>query len=343
MRFTLLTLFVLALLKAGLFSQEAKHIKIHAIDETGIPVANAKAEIAFVLGSDADDHVGLTDVNGIFSAHGNPLVGVYLEVSKGGYYTAHLDNTRSDPLPPGNNVEITFTLPHVLRPTGLYANFSYDAVRGHALRIPVQNEWIGYDFEVSDWVAPYGKGKTTDIRFRFSNAFRGYSDYIKNLDDAMAQAKRAYAARHEEWTEEKFKITAGKWDAILEISFPDEQEGIREETDQFLAYSQLKMPHEAPVDGYQPTWRYSINSYSPTTLRDNAGFFLRTRVKVDKSGKIVSANYAKIMGDFHFSPANGGIRFQYYFNPVPNDRNLEFDPKKNLFSAGFPGANVNDP
>jgi hypothetical protein len=35
--------------------------------------------------------------------------------------------------------------------------------------------------------------------------------------------------------------------------------------------------------------------------------------------------------------------FTYYFNPVPNDRNLEFDLKKNLFPASFPGANVNDP
>lgn len=28
---------------------------------------------------------------------------------------------------------------------------------------------------------------------------------------------------------------------------------------------------------------------------------------------------------------------------TPNDRNLDFDPKKNLFPASFPNANVNDP
>jgi len=37
------------------------------------------------------------------------------------------------------------------------------------------------------------------------------------------------------------------------------------------------------------------------------------------------------------------LLFTYYFNPVPNDPNLEFNPKKNLFPANFPGANVNDP
>jgi hypothetical protein len=37
------------------------------------------------------------------------------------------------------------------------------------------------------------------------------------------------------------------------------------------------------------------------------------------------------------------MSFSYYFNPVPNDRNLEFDPKKNLFPKDKPGANVYDP
>ncbi len=105
----------------------------------------------------------------------------------------------------------------------------------------------------------------------------------------------------------------------------------------------MKLPHEAPVDGYQPTWHYTANTYSPTTLRDNVGFFLRTRVKLDENGNIISANYAKVIGDFRFSPANGAMQFLYYFNPVPNDRNLEFDPKRNLFPANFPGANVSDP
>ena len=48
------------------------------------------------------------------------------------------------------------------------------------------------------------------------------------------------------------------------------------------------------------------------------------------------------MGDIHCA-AIGVLRFTYYYNPKANDRNLEFDPKKNLFSANFPGANVNDP
>jgi hypothetical protein len=340
MKITLTCLVISGFFTGTLIGQ---NVRLHIIDETGAPVENARATISYVLGSTSDDHIGLTDHDGFYSAQGQALVGIYLEASKEGYYSARFDSSRSDRLPPGPNIEKLLVLPHVVKPIALYANYSYDPVRGHSLKIPSRNKWIGYDFETSDWVQPYGKGIVTDIQFRFHNSFLGYDDHIKDLNETIASSKRAYAARHEEWTEEEFKVRAGKWDGVLEISFPSEQEGLREEKDRFLSYSKLKLPREAPADEYQPTWRYSINSYSPTTLRDNVGFFIRTRVKLDKNGNIVSANFAKILGDFHFSPANGGIRFLYYFNPVPNDRNLEFDPKRNLFPTKFPGANVGDP
>jgi hypothetical protein len=28
------------------------------------------------------------------------------------------------------------------------------------------------------------------------------------------------------------------------------------------------------------------------------------------------------------------VSFTYYFNPTPNDRNIEFDPEQNLFEWG---------
>jgi hypothetical protein len=37
------------------------------------------------------------------------------------------------------------------------------------------------------------------------------------------------------------------------------------------------------------------------------------------------------------------IEILYYFNPAPNDRNLEFDRDKNLFPEDKPGAKVYDP
>jgi hypothetical protein len=56
-----------------------------------------------------------------------------------------------------------------------------------------------------------------------------------------------------------------------------------------------------------------------------------------------NANYAKFIGRMNARASTGQIEFFYYFNPTPNDRNLEFDPKGNLFPKDKPGANVYDP
>ena len=37
------------------------------------------------------------------------------------------------------------------------------------------------------------------------------------------------------------------------------------------------------------------------------------------------------------------LRFTYYLNPTPNDRNMEFDPKRNLFQNLKSTEQVNMP
>lgn len=321
-------LFCLISFLSSVFGYEAK---MRVVDDTGLPVQGANVAIEFVAPRQDQSitHRGVTEGDGIFSAQGRSLLEVYMEAKKSGRYEARVYG-----LSPKKDNDQSIVLPRIMNPAPLYA------IRANP-KVPAQNEWLGYDFEAADWVMPHGKGKVSDIRFKFRNEFKGYQDDIKNLAEEIAFSKRAYAARKEEWTEEKFNLTAGKWDAELEISFPGEKEGLFEER-RFLAYSQLKLPHKAPEEGYVPTWRYVSKNYSPSTARDNVGFFLRTRVKLDQNGNVVSANYAKIVGDIYCAHT-GVLVFSYYFNPVPNDRNLEFDPKKNLFPAKFPGANVNDP
>lgn len=78
------------------------------------------------------------------------------------------------------------------------------------------------------------------------------------------------------------------------------------------------------------------------------GFFLLAAVSsLSLSGsevrlRIVDETHTPLMGDFSLNGL-GGVNFTYYFNPVPNDRNLEFDPKKNLFPASLPSTKVDDP
>lgn len=306
-------------------------IKMRVVDDEARPVPEAHAGISFVMyrqGTDVE-YDGITDKNGFFGANGTAKHSVYLEANKLGHYEARVDR-----LPKDKDLDLTVVIPRIIQPIPLYARRA-DAV------IPIQNEWLGYDFEVGDWIAPIGAGKVIDIRFKFRNEFKGYLDAFRNLADEIAFSKRAFAARKEEWTEEKFKFLAGKWDGELEISFPSAKEGLVEEL-RFLKYSRLKLPHQAPLEGYGPTWRYTDNSYSPPTTREQVGFFLRTRVKLDAQGNIISAHYTKIMGDIRLA-AQGSLHFTYYFNPTANDRNLEFDPSKNLFPTNHPGAHIIDP
>jgi len=57
----------------------------------------------------------------------------------------------------------------------------------------------------------------------------------------------------------------------------------------------------------------------------NRIYYFRVRTKMDENGNVVSAHYGKIYGDF--------MQFRYYFNPTPNDRNIEYDPKQNLLGG----------
>jgi hypothetical protein len=58
-------------------------------------------------------------------------------------------------------------------------------------------------------------------------------------------------------------------------------------------------------------------------------------------GEIISAHYAQIQGGLRWG-LEGVLKFQYHFNPTPNNRNLEFDTSRNLLSV-LPGAKVEEP
>jgi hypothetical protein len=309
-------------------------VKMRVVDDTGAPVAGAAVEVLFVNSSGSDVREGRSGSDGTYAASGKGSDSVMLRAEMLGHYPAQVEGLSKD-----KDHDVEVVLPRILNPVPMYA------LRNVSLKFPVQSEWIGFDFEAADWVAPYGKGKTIDILFRFRSEFKGLVDRIRSQEDmekAVKFSKEMYQAARMEWTMDKFRVDYGKWDAVMEVSFSVKEEGIYE-TSQFLKYSQLKMPHSAPTVGYVPTWRYEGRSYKAKAYREDVGYFLRTRVRLDRDGNIASANYAKIMGDFLVATKGGQVAFTYYFNPLSNDRNLEFDPKKNLFPKDKPGANVYDP
>ena len=131
----------------------------------------------------------------------------------------------------------------------------------------------------------------------------------------------------------------------LWIKFPKKQEGYIYQSHGFLEKSGMRMPHNAPIRRYAPNLEREEKAYHDKNMKSNTGIFLRVSVKQDAEGKVKTAHYVKIASDISFDPRETGwhfthknkptqygrIRFTYYFNPIPNDRNLEFDPEKNLF------------
>lgn len=278
--------------------------KVTIVDEKGIPIEGAQLELRFEARQSDDDVVkkSLTDKKGVVSITGSTELSMKGYVTKEGYYrsiTGHLDKS--------SNHDFKIVLRKKISPIPLYA-------KKVTLGMPEKNIWIGYDFEMGDFVAPYGKGKKKDIELR---------------SNSLPVESNGQVVRTKE---------LGK----LEVKFTNKHEGIVYVKDKSMIASDMKLPHQAPKTGYNN--RLLIDRAKNYIEDNRKGAFLRVRLKMDGE-KMKFANYVKIQSDLHFDPRETGwhfthkgkpkqygrIKFTYYFNPTPNDRNLEFDPTQNLF------------
>jgi hypothetical protein len=323
----LLPIFALLLATQIAKGQVPRDLSLKVSDETGRLLSGAEAVIGFQTIRGVEEHKGLTNDAGEFAAREEMSLGTFVLVNKAGHYGANIIDLAKYKIPTGK-VTLPLVLPHVIKPIPLHA------VRVSSIKLPLQGEWLGYDLQVADYVPPHGKGKTADLRFKYSKEFTGW----KYSDAEMIESRRI----NKDQSEEQIRAYYGKWRGVLEVSFPGEKEGVITETERYWFYGQLRLPHLAPEKGYVTGLRYEANTYEPRSEPKQVGFYLRTRVKLDADGKIISANYAKIYDDIRFD-ARGTVSFWYYYNPTPNDRNLEFDPTRNLFPESMKGTNVANP
>lgn len=306
----------------------AQSVSLKIQDDDGAPVGGAKVAVRFRAAIPQDDveRIGATSEDGRFRCRGSALVGIDIEVSKSGFYDSNLRN-----LTPGQDIVRTLLLRRVVHPVPLYA-YRFEFGTGRGLRIPVRDNWVGFDMQQGDWVAPAGIGNVADFRVRFHRDFRGYRSDGEALKQARELSQAAAAMMRREWTEEQFMESAGKWDASVEFDFPGEGAGFVEVTDRYADYCGLKAPHRAPESGYLSSCRRDFSNQTASSRRSNRGYFFRTRVRTDSSGRIVSANYSKVYGDLDLDPT-GLLFLWYYFNPAANDTNLEYDTERNLFGT----------
>lgn len=275
-------------------------ITAKVIDENGKPIENAEIGVDFFVaipwgsgaGTKALTHRGLTQVDGTFIASDRCGMSVGMGASKRGYYRTYGPRFLFKEVKNGEWQPWNPTIDLVLKPI---LNPIPLYVKKVEAAMPAFNQPIPYDLTAGDWVAPFGKGSRRDLIFTAKLDQRSENDYNYSLT----------------------------------VSFDNPKDGIQIFDAPFNAGSELRSPHAAPENGYLPQWDQT-RSRKPDQVEQgnyasdgNRNYFIRVRTVVDEKGQIVSAHYGKIYGEF--------LNFTYYFNPAPNDRNLEFDPKRNLF------------
>jgi hypothetical protein len=286
-------------------------VTLKVVDDVGNPVANAKADVGY-----GTDHItGLTDTNGMFVAsHRDKSYALGFLVTKDGYYTTRQEyemgwayQYKTNKAKWNPTIEVL--LKKVIKPIPMYA-------RRAQIEIPAVDKAVGFDLMKYDWVAPYGKGEQSDIVFETNRRWVNRQDF----------------------------------DSILKIAFLNSGNGLLVvPSSSAQGSSGPRMPATSPLDGYVPELQRELSNTPANGWKDNSksqNYYFRVRTVLDENGKIKSALYGKIYGDFALDPINSKttwIIFTYYFNPTLNDRNVEFDPKQNLMTYLKSDEGVSEP
>lgn len=323
-------------------------VALNVIDEDSGPVEGCSVHVSdYIMNEKTIGRFseGATDANGHVDLVLRALSGVGVYAEKNGYYDSMvypgcgtpvdkllrfdpfiddgIDRTgtyESPPMKKRVELKASIVMREKKNPTPLYA-------RRVDLDIPARDVWLGYDLVIGDWLPPYGRGESKDLQFR-SSPMEWDPAGPKTGDSGVLEVN--------------FGVGAG----FLRV---DEKNG-------WLAVSKLKMPHEAPMEGYlqEPLKIEASSNVSNSEVKNAKGYFFRCRAQFD-GDKVINAQYGKVLGQFDFWPyiserhreeppkAFGNVKFLYYLNPKPDERNLEFDLEKNLFDNGDFSGWIEDP
>jgi len=310
-------------------------ITFRVVDDFGKPVQGATVGVATFeqwdikpgegFGEDIYKNVDVvTGTNGeaLFegtSPHSNikygilPKSGYYTSVGGNDYWFKVAEDGRWQPW----NPTVESVLKPVINPVPMYFGGISDK------KIPVEGKPVGFDLEKNDWVAPYGKGEVADFLFQLDAVPE------KTITNWWGNQPRPRPLR----------------DNKLTISFSNDGDGIQSVLVPKEGRSDLRLPRQAPTDGYEPvlvkhdydeiTGKQKENTLVQhhSDYQENGNYFFRVRTKKDAQGNIVSALYGEIYGDFnavHGGGIGNTLSFSYHLNPKSKDTNMEFDPKQNL-------------
>ncbi|MDD4018215.1 MAG: hypothetical protein PHV28_09740 [Kiritimatiellae bacterium] len=297
-------------------------ITLYVVDSTGAPVPRATVRGAFFnqwLPKDKRRFEIETDADGTVSLENNNTGFVNFTVEKKAYYVSVFrywflkngyDCAKDGRWLPWNPT-VDVVLKEKRTPIPLYTKTVEKT-------FPKEGA-VGFDCLEKDFVAPFGMGKTADFTFKYESVRPPVRAGMKYPDFSCFTNSLVLSG----------------------------MEGGGFITKQKDSFSQFVADYEAPKDGYMPVLDYEMKRttdkiFVDRKLGEGGYLFFRSRVRRTVGGS-EEAHYGKIyrfvFGESLRETNSATLKISYYFNPTPNDRNLEFDGTNNLFKPDWKDTN----
>ena len=315
-----------------LVSADVAKVGVFVVDDrTGEPMKDVSVTgsfrmdngwLAFKGGEPPNRDSAVTDVNGRCRLRGRTncgRMGVWARNPPSGYYAPRRGWGRrfSEKNLLGiwqpDNLVATIRLQRVERPIPLFIKRVTKAERGGFTTdiFPKGEDTLRYDLLMGDWLAPVGTGRVADVTF------------TRHPREDLGEGVNGADVRGPSYRDSMTVRFPGEGNGIVELHPPPSL--------------RLRI-RTAPEDGYRPEylcWKGRDKTLEHVGSYDeNRCFCFRIRTRRDDRGRIVEAYYGKIYGDILMYTGYNfivcGVKFLYYLNPTPLDRNLEWDRKTNL-------------
>lgn len=286
-------------------------VVLRVVDQDGVAVPEAKILGAFSANRLKDSVLvdGLTNTNGEFIAQGNCNEILRVDVMKEGYYRTeekiNFWRSKSEPIvvdgkwqPYGETRTVVLKKiknPIRLRDPGARYRYVY----------PESGKWTGFDLVCGDWVPPLGDGKCADIMIRYTREQRP-DGFFKSLD--ISFTNNPYAGAY-----------------VMNRDSDSEMDSVYEANTNGEYVGNFRYEFERTAKGNHVISELGYGQY----------LVFRIRTKTDENGKLISAHYGRIMGALQYLERAGIVLGPVFFNPTPNDINLEDAETARLSRLGY--------
>lgn len=293
---TISTLLIL-LMSCTACAGEPVTLNLTVVDQDGNPESGVDARIAFIhpQAKQTKGYTRITDEDGRIKITKRGSLGIGISLNKEGYYKSRHRTGYGDQT-------LTMEIREIKKPIVMTINRIY---KKGAFRKTILDHGpdLGFDLEVGDFVSPIGKGKVPDLILSANSNYQDLWNRQFNLSVRFKNSLDGFVP---------FKITSPE---RLSDSQP---------------VSLYKSDYLAPSGGYINEWDYERSRAGKdkpfeSTFDKNRNYYFRVRTETDDEGNIVSAHYGKIYGEFM-----EGTFLTFFFNPTPNDRNVEADLTRSL-------------